>query len=137
MITGLIKPVAMDNLLCDESWLSDPSALEPLSNFRLNVHDDHMEMSPAMDASTIDEAISIDLEKESCFSYHGHKFIESLVSKKLTDARFQTVQWLIQVYSYLFYNPLGFLYFSGKFSSHLLRIYTRYLGQNPLNIVDT
>ncbi|KAL0783822.1 hypothetical protein Bca101_000067 [Brassica carinata] len=91
----------MDNLLCDESWLSDPSALEPLSNFRLNVHDDHMEMSPAMDASTIDEAISIDLEKESCFSYHGHKFIESLVSKKLTDARFQTVQWLIQTRSRL------------------------------------
>ncbi|KAF2614961.1 hypothetical protein F2Q70_00007014 [Brassica cretica] len=91
----------MDNLLCDESWLSDPSALEPLSNFRLNVHDDHMEMSPAMDAATIDEAISIDLEKESCFSYHGHKFIESLVSKKLTDARFQTVQWLIQTRSRL------------------------------------
>ncbi|WZY79911.1 hypothetical protein YC2023_026295 [Brassica napus] len=87
----------MDNLLCDESWLSDPSALEPLPN----IHDDHMEMSPAMDAATIEEAISIDLEKESCFSYHGHKFIESLVSKKLTDARFQTVQWLIQTRSRL------------------------------------
>ncbi|KAG5377523.1 hypothetical protein IGI04_042119 [Brassica rapa subsp. trilocularis] len=86
----------MDNLLCDESWLSGPSTPEPFPNFRLNIHDDHVEMSPAMDAATVEEAISMDLEKESCFSNHGDKFIEFLVSKKLTDARSQTVQWLIQ-----------------------------------------
>ncbi|KAL0709044.1 hypothetical protein Bca4012_016022 [Brassica carinata] len=86
----------MDNLLCDESWLSDPLTPESLPSFRLNIHEDHVAMSSAMDATTIEEAISIDLEKESCFSNHGHKFIEFLVSKKLTDARFQTVQWLIQ-----------------------------------------
>ncbi|KAF3503630.1 hypothetical protein F2Q69_00045856 [Brassica cretica] len=86
----------MDHLLCDESWLSGPSTPEPFPNFRLNIHDDHVEMSPAMDAATVEEAISMDLEKESCFSNHGDKFIEFLVSKNLTDARFQTVQWLIQ-----------------------------------------
>ncbi|KAG2335032.1 hypothetical protein Bca52824_006212 [Brassica carinata] len=91
----------MDNLLCDESWLSDPLTPESLPSFRLNIHEDHVAMSSAMDATTIEEAISIDLEKESCFSNHGHKFIEFLVSKKLTDARFQTVQWLIQTRSRL------------------------------------
>ena len=91
----------MDNLLCDESWLSDPLTPESLPNFRLDIYEDHLAMSPAMDATTIEEAISIDLEKESCFSNHGHKFMEFLVSKKLTDARFQTVQWLIQTRSRL------------------------------------
>ncbi|KAJ0235067.1 putative cyclin-D7-1 [Hirschfeldia incana] len=89
----------MDNLLCDESWLSDPLTPESLPNFRLSTHEDHVEMSQAMDSTTVEEAISIDLEKESCFSIHGHKFIEFLVSRKLTDARFQTVQWLIQEWS--------------------------------------
>ncbi|CAH8379658.1 unnamed protein product [Eruca vesicaria subsp. sativa] len=86
----------MDNLLCDESWLSGPSTPEPLPNFRLNIHDDHVAMSPAMDAATVGEAISMDLKKEMSFSNHGDKFIEFLVSKKLTDARFQTVRWLVQ-----------------------------------------
>ncbi|KAL0736766.1 hypothetical protein Bca4012_012976 [Brassica carinata] len=86
----------MDNLLCDESWLSGPSTPEPFPNFRLNIHDDHVEMSPAMEAAMVDEAISMDLKKELRFINHGDKFIEFLVSKKLTDARFQTVQWLIQ-----------------------------------------
>lgn len=85
----------MDNLLCDELWLSGPLTPEPLPNFRRN--DDVVAMSPAMDSTTVEEAISMDLEKETCFSNHGDKFIEFLVSKKLTDARFQTVQWLIQV----------------------------------------
>lgn len=87
----------MDNLLCDELWLSGPSTPGPLPNFRLNIRDDHVEMSPAMDAATVEEAISMDLEKELRFSNHGDKFIEFLVFKKLTDARFQTFQWLIQV----------------------------------------
>ena len=86
----------MDNLLCDESWLSGPSTPEPLPNFRLNIRDDHVEMSPTMDAATVEKAISMDLEKELRFSNHGDKFIEFLISKKLTDARFQTLQWLIQ-----------------------------------------
>ncbi|XP_024012552.1 putative cyclin-D7-1 isoform X2 [Eutrema salsugineum] len=86
----------MDNLLCDESWLSCPLTPEPIPNFRLNIHDDDVEMSPAMDAATVEESISMDLEKESCFSNHGDKFIQFLVSKKLTDARFRSVQWLIQ-----------------------------------------
>ncbi|CAH2074517.1 unnamed protein product [Thlaspi arvense] len=89
----------MDNLLCDESWLSGPLTPEPLPNFRLNTYDDDVAMTPAMDAATVDEAISTDLEKELCFSNHGDKFIEFLVSKKLTDARFQSVQWLIQEWS--------------------------------------
>ena len=87
----------MDNLLCDESWLSDPLTPESLPN----IHEDHMVMSPAMDATTIEEAISIDLEKEPCFSNHGHKFVEFLASKKLIDARFKMVQWLIQTRSRL------------------------------------
>ncbi|CAN7113563.1 unnamed protein product [Brassica rapa subsp. narinosa] len=91
----------MDNLLCDESWLSDPLTPEPVPNFRLNIHDDHVVMSPGIDAATVEEAISIDLEKESCFSNHGHKFVEFLASKKLIDARFRTVQWLIQTRSRL------------------------------------
>ena len=86
----------MDNLLCDESWLSGPSTPEPLPNVRLKIHYDHVEMSPAMDAATVEEAISMDLKKELRFSNHGDMFIEFLVSKKLTDARFQTLQWLIQ-----------------------------------------
>lgn len=128
----------MDNLLCDESWLSDPLTPEPVPNFRLNIHDDHVAMSPGIDAATVEEAISIDLEKESCFSNHGHNFVEFLASKKLIDARFRTVQWLIQVYSYLFYISLGFLCFQEKNSSHLLRIYLYVIfGTNPLNIINT
>ncbi|KAH0931000.1 hypothetical protein HID58_008117 [Brassica napus] len=91
----------MDNLLCDESWLSDPLTPEPEPNFCLNIHDDHVVMSPGIDAARVEEAISIDLEKESCFSNHGHKFVEFLASKKLIDARFRTVQWLIQTRSRL------------------------------------
>ncbi|KAJ0244080.1 putative cyclin-D7-1 [Hirschfeldia incana] len=89
----------MDNLLCDESWLSGPSTPEPLPNFRLNIRDDHVETSPTMDAATVEEAISMDLEKELRFSNHGDKFIEFLISKKLTDARFQTLQWLVEEWS--------------------------------------
>lgn len=85
----------MDNLLCDESWLSGPLTPEPLPNFRRN--DDVAMMSPAMDSTTVEEAITMDLEKETCFSNHGDKLVEFLVSKKLTDARFQAVQWLIKV----------------------------------------
>ncbi|KFK24603.1 hypothetical protein AALP_AA8G000600 [Arabis alpina] len=84
----------MDNLLCDESWLSGPLTPEPLPNFRRN--DDVAMMSPEMDSKTVEEAITMDLEKEKCFSNHGDKFIEFLVSKKLTDARLQAVQWLIK-----------------------------------------
>lgn len=89
----------MDNLLCDESWLSDPQTPEPVPNFRCNnIYGDDVTMYPAMDEATVEEAISLDLEKESRFSNYGNKFVEFLVSKKLTDARFQAVQWLIQVH---------------------------------------
>ena len=91
----------MDNLLCDESWLSDPLTRESLPKFRINIYEGHVEMSRGMDAATVEEAISIDLDKESCFSNHGHKFVEFLASKKLIDARFQTIQWLIQTRSRL------------------------------------
>ncbi|CAA7061779.1 unnamed protein product [Microthlaspi erraticum] len=92
----------MDNLLCDESWLSDPMTPEPVPNFRCNnIYGDDVTMSPAMDEATVEEAISLDLEKESRFSTFGNKFVEFLVSKKLTDARFQAVQWLIQTRSRL------------------------------------
>ncbi|CAH8318868.1 unnamed protein product [Eruca vesicaria subsp. sativa] len=91
----------MDNLLCDESWLSDPLTPEPLPHSRFNIHDGQVAMSPGMDAATVEEAISIDLEKESCFSNHGDKFVEFLASKKLINARVETVQWLIQTRSRL------------------------------------
>ncbi|KAL1200558.1 putative cyclin-D7-1 [Cardamine amara subsp. amara] len=90
----------MDNLLCDESWLLDPPTPEPLPNFHLSTHNDHnvaAMISPAMDAAKVEEAISMDLEKELCYcNNNGDKFVECFVSKKLTEARSQTVQWLIQ-----------------------------------------
>lgn len=126
----------MDNLLCDESWLSDPLSPESLPNFRLNIHEDHVAMSPGVDAATVEEAMSIDLEKETCFSNHGAKFIEFLATKKLIDDRLQTVQWLIQVYSYLFCYSLGFLSVSGKkWFASFENLYVIF-GTKPLNIID-
>ncbi|KAG7553810.1 Cyclin N-terminal [Arabidopsis suecica] len=87
----------MDNLLCEESWPSSPLTPEPLPNFRHSSHDnDVVAMYPEIDAATMEEAIAMDLEKELCFSNHGDNFVEFFVSKKLTDYRFQAVQWLIQ-----------------------------------------
>lgn len=88
----------MDNLLCEESWLSSPLTPETLPDFRHSTHDnDVAAMYPAIDEATMEEAISMDLEKELCFSNHGDKFIEFFVIKDLTGFRFQAVQWLIQV----------------------------------------
>ncbi|XP_020876530.1 putative cyclin-D7-1 isoform X2 [Arabidopsis lyrata subsp. lyrata] len=92
----------MDNLLCEESWPSSPLTPEPLPNFRHSSHDnDVVAMYPEIDAATMEEAIAMDLEKELCFSNYGDKFVEFFVSKKLTDYRFQAVQWLIQTRSRL------------------------------------
>ncbi|CAN8245608.1 unnamed protein product [Cochlearia groenlandica] len=85
----------MDNLLCDESWLSvSLTPEEPLTNFHHG--DDTTEMTPAIDQTTVAEAISIDLEKESRFCNHGVKFVEFLLMANLTDYRSQSVQWLIK-----------------------------------------
>ncbi|CAN8237528.1 unnamed protein product [Cochlearia groenlandica] len=91
----------MDNLLCDESWLSESlSSPEYSPNFHpLTPHGDDMsEITPAMavDEATVDEAISIDLEKASRFRNHGVKFVDFLYFANLTYDRSQAVQWLIQ-----------------------------------------
>ncbi|XP_010423901.1 PREDICTED: putative cyclin-D7-1 [Camelina sativa] len=90
----------MDNLLCEESWPASPLTPEPIPNFRRTTHDNDVAlMYPAIDDATMEEAISVDLEKELCFSNHVDKVIEFFVSKKLTELRFQAVQWLIQTRS--------------------------------------
>ncbi|XP_010452042.1 PREDICTED: putative cyclin-D7-1 [Camelina sativa] len=92
----------MDNLLCEESWPASPLTPEPLPNSRRTTHDNDVAlMYPEIDDATMEEAISVDLEKELCFSNHGDKIIEFFVSKKLTELRFQAVQWLIQTRSRL------------------------------------
>ncbi|EOA19616.1 hypothetical protein CARUB_v10002925mg [Capsella rubella] len=94
----------MDNLLCEESWPASPLTPEALPNSSHSTHNDRnnvMPMYPEIDDATMEEAISVDLEKELCFSNHGDKFTDFFVSKGLTEFRFQAVQWLLQTQSRL------------------------------------
>ncbi|XP_010558340.1 PREDICTED: putative cyclin-D7-1 isoform X2 [Tarenaya hassleriana] len=73
---------SMENLLCDESWLSPSQALESCGIFHHSSCDNT-------------EAISVDLERELSYTPRD-KYVELLVSRDLTHARHRAVQWLVE-----------------------------------------
>jgi hypothetical protein len=80
----------MENLLCDEAWLSSPVA--PIDHQSSECY--RGSFYPTKEDS--EEALSIYMEKEISYMPEAN-YVEHLRSQNLTNARYRATRWLFRV----------------------------------------
>lgn len=90
----------MENLLCDEAWLSSP-AVTPIDHHHHHHAPHHSSESYLggsfyMTKEDSEEALAIYLEKEISYMPEDN-YVEHLRSENFTSARYRATQWLFRV----------------------------------------